>query len=1554
MNNPDSVARPESIAIIGMSGRFPRAKNLDSFWQNLRDGVECISFFSADELASAGVDPNALRDPNFVNAGGVLEDIDLFDASFFGFSARDAEVMDPQQRIFLECAWESLENAGYNSYTYPGLIGVFAGAALSTYVFDLYGNAEALAMLDHFQIGVGNDKDHLTTQVSYKLNLRGPSMAVQTACSTSLVAVCMACQSLLSYQCDIALAGAVAADISTSQGYHFQRGGILSPDGHCRPFDAAAQGTVPGNGIGIVVLKRLSEAVEDRDHIHAVIRGFAVNNDGALKVGYTAPSVDGQAQVIAQAQAVAGIEPDTISYVEAHGTGTYLGDPIEIAALNQVFSGRTKKKGFCAIGSVKSNVGHLDPAAGVAGLIKTVLALKHKLIPPSLHFKQANTEIDFANSPFYVNTKLSEWDSCGVPRRASVSSFGIGGTNAHVIIEEAPVNEPAPHSRPYCLLVLSASTNSALDASTDNLANYLAGNTTAYLPDVAYTLQVGRKTLKHRRMLVCHHTDLEDARNALESRHPQRIFTAVCDGRERPVVFMFPGQGTQHVDMGVELYKVEPTFREQVNHCCDLLRPHLGADLRELIYPSPERRESAARMLRQTAWTQPALFTVEYALAKLWMEWGISPWAMIGHSIGEYVAACLAGVFSLHDAITLMATRGELIERMPEGAMLAVFLSEADIQPLLKRGLSLAAVNGPSLCVVSGPTEKVEQLAVQLTKDGIACQRLHTSHAFHSGMMDPICQPLVSKLRTMRLKAPRIPFLSNVTGTWMTAETAVSPEYWARHLRQTVRFADGLQQLLKRPECVLLEVGPGQTLSALAKQQVSHSAERIVLSTLGTTGDSASPASSVLNTLGKLWLSGVQVNWNGFCTHEQRQRLPLPTYPFEHQPYRIQLWGHDPQVDHTYVPSATRDVAEWFYYPTWRPDMPLELTRGEPKEKSRWLIFDDQNGLGSELIQRLREQGGEVTTVVVGKRFARLATGSYTIRPQERADYEALLDDLNEQSNLPEAIVHLWTVTPADEERTDSAVVERWQQLGFYSLVILVQALEKHLTADSIQISVVSSQIQSVIGTEALCPAKATVLGPCAVIRQEYTNLRCHAIDVDFSGRSQPDHERLVGSLLAELTVEPPDSVVAYRQGRRWIQAFEPVRFTEAAGNSPRLRRGGVYLITGGLGKIALSLAESMARTAQARLVLTGRSSFPDRSQWKELARTAEADIKSKVRKLLEIEELGGEVMVFNADSADKDQMQSVIREVDARFGTIHGVIHAAADTVTYSFVGQTDQTAAERHFRPKVSGLLVLEDLLSGRELDFIVLFSSLTSILGGVGKVAYCAANKFLDVFAGQQNQRGLVPWICVNSDAWHFPSEGDEEEPFAETEYILPEEGVEALRRVLERAPRQIVVSPTDVQAAFAQWMKPKPEQVTAQSDQVSSLAQHPRPNLNNPYMAATTAVEHRLAEIWQQLLGVAPIGTSDNFFDLGGHSLAAIQLISRLRQSFQIEFPVQKIFEVPTIGELAQSIETRRTAMEKELEATTAQVLELVEKLSDSELRALLAENTAPLPSEGTLK
>ncbi|MGH7998765.1 MAG: type I polyketide synthase, partial [Brasilonema sp.] len=868
---------------------------------------------------------------------------------------------------------------------------VYAGASLNNYLsFDL--NNDQVGSAKSYQKLIGNDKDFLSTRVSYKLNLTGPSITVQTACSTSLVAITLACQSLLNYQCDMAVAGGVSIRVPQKTGYLYEQGGTLSPDGHCYAFDAKAQGITIGNGVGVVVLKRLEDALADGDCIHAVIKGSAINNDGSVKVGFTAPSIDGQAEAIAEAQMLAGVEPETINYIEAHGTGTALGDPIEIAALSKVFRASTQKKGFCAIGSVKTNIGHLDAAAGVAGLIKTVLALKHKLIPPSLNFEQPNPQIDFANSPFYVNTKLTQWKAGLTPRRAGVSSLGMGGTNAHVILQEAPTLSPSSPSRSWQLLVLCAKTESALETATQNLTQHLTLHPQENLADVAYTLQVGRREFNHRRVLVCQNT--EDAVSALNQQLSQRVFTHFQEPIERPIAFMFPGQGAQYVNMGKELYQNEVRFRDWVDSCCLMLRPYLGLDLRSLIYPSDSDIEAAAEKLKQTDITQPALFVIEYALAQLWMSWGISPSAMIGHSIGEYVAACLAGVFSLEDALALVALRGRLMRQLPSGAMLSISLSEANVKPLLNQNLSLAASNAPKVCVVSGTHDAINAFHEQLTALGVERRRLHTSHAFHSVMMEPIVESFIQEVKKVKLNPPQIPFISNVTGTWITAQEATNPNYWARHLRQTVRFAEGISALLQEPNRILLEVGPGRTLCTFAKQHSNRLTEQVILSSLRHPKEEHSDVAFLLNTLGHLWMSGVAVDWSGFYAAEHRHRLPLPTYPFERQRYWIEQ--KKKSSNSVLANHKKPNIADWFYVPVWKHSILPQPVKSEQQveKKSCWLVFADTGRVSAEIAQRLEGTSHDVITVLQGEQFRKVNKHHYTINPQQPDDYDALIAEL--------------------------------------------------------------------------------------------------------------------------------------------------------------------------------------------------------------------------------------------------------------------------------------------------------------------------------------------------------------------------------------------------------------------------------------------------------------------------------------------------------------------------------------------------------------------------------
>ncbi|MEO1375652.1 MAG: SDR family NAD(P)-dependent oxidoreductase, partial [Cyanobacteria bacterium J06635_10] len=1378
-------------------------------------------------------------------------------ASFESKSKNEAEITDPQHRFFLECAWEALEDAGYDSLSYKGLIGVYAGSGFNSYLFNLYSNQNIINSLSDLEISIGNDRNFLTTRTSYKLNLEGPSYTVQTACSTSLVAVHLGCQSLLSGECDMALAGGVSINWYRKEGYFYQEGGIASPDGHCRTFDAKAKGAIGGDGAGIVVLKRLEDALSDGDNIYAVIKGSAVNNDGSFKLSYTAPRIDGQAKVIKAAQLAAEVEPETITYVEAHGTATPLGDPIEVAALTQVFSPHTEKKGFCALGSVKTNVGHLNSVAGVAGLIKTVLALKHGLLPPSLHFEEPNPQIDFDNSPFYVNTELSEWKVNNGPRRAGVSSFGIGGTNAHIILEEAPVDIrqdiDSCQSRPWQLLVLSAKTSSALENVTGNLTTHLKHNPTLNFADVAHTLQVGRRAFNHRRILVCQ--DLNDAVQALSPPNPQRVLTNFQEPCNQKIVFIFQSDEVLCVNRTLELYQYEPTFRHWVDSCSEIIKSYQELDLLTVLYPNQEQAQKAAYLLEITQISQLASFAIEYALAQLWLSWGIRPQSMIGYGTGEYVAATLAGVFSLEDALVQVAARGYLLQKLSLGAT-SYSLPEHYI----------------------GQNEKIE------------------------------------------LNPPQIPFISNLSGTWITTTEATDPSYWSKHLKQTANFADGIADLIREPDAILLEVGSSGTSSALA--YTDQKDKPTALSSLPHPKEQKSDIAFLLNTLGQLWLLGVQVDWSGFYAREQRHRIPLPTYPFERQRYWI-----DQQPD--FIPLTTQvihkksNIADWFYIPSWKQSKIIEPLEEEntQAQKTCWLVFVDAYGLGKEIVTRLEQQKHHPIAVVVGEQFAKLNDNAYVINPQRKDDYEALIQELRKLDQIPQAIAHLWNVTSYDQSYLPDRYFENSQYLGFYSLLFLAQALDKQNITNPLQIISVTSNLHEVSGEESLNPEKATLLGPSKVIGQEYPNIVCRSIDVVIP-KSTTENEKLIDCLIEEFTTKTDDLIVAYRGHRRWVQTWEPVQIDAVTVEKTRFRDGGVYFITGGLGNIGFTFAKYLAKTFKAKLVLLGRSCIPIRENWSEwIATHGEQDtVSRKIQKVKTLEELGGEVLVIGADVANLEQMEAAIAQAYEHFGEIHGVIHGAGIIGDDSFklIQDTGKAECEMHFQSKVHGLFVLEKVLHGKDLDFCLLLSSVSCILGGLGFAAYSAANLFMDAFACLQNRTTTVPWISLNWEGSPIEKEErqntDNQSTLTEL-FITTTESVEVFKRIFSlKKLSQIAISLGDLQARINQWVKlesirsaESSTQDTEPSVQKDSPKLRPRANLQTAYVAPRTPVELVVANLWQQLLGIERVGIYDNYFELGGHSLIAVRLMAQIQRKCGQNLPLATLFQAPTVEKLASALQ-----------------------------------------------
>jgi phthiocerol/phenolphthiocerol synthesis type-I polyketide synthase E len=1476
-------ARGEPIAIVGMRGRFPGANELDTYWKNLAEGVESISILSQEEMRASGIPDSISRLPGYVNASPMLDGIDQFDAQFFGFSARDASLTDPQHRLFLETAWEVLEDSGYDPETFPGPIGVFGGSEMSTYLYHLYQNQNALNYIDGMQLMVTNDKDHLCTQVSYRLNLKGPSVAVQTTCSTSLVAISLACESLHHLRCDMALAGGVTVRVPQRGGYYYAPGSILSPDGHCRPFDVNAQGTIVGSGVGIVALRRLADALAEHDNIRAVILGTGINNDGNDKVGYTAPSSRGQSGAIRAALRMSGVAPDSIGYVEAHGTGTILGDPIEISALTEVFRESTKRRGFCGIGSVKSNFGHLSCAAGVAGLIKTILSLEHGAIPPTVHFMAPNPAIDLAAGPFYVTKKLSPWERNGKPRRAGVSSFGVGGTNAHLVVEEAPARAPSKPSRSLQLLTISARSEAALNRMAERLADHLETHPEIALSDAAATLHVGRRSFRFRRAVVVAADDRKRAIASLREPHAAHTEAAL---EERSVVFMFPGQGSQHPGMAEDLYCAEPLVRSIIDRCAQILEVHLQADLRSFIFPPAKKQESAAETLKDTKWAQPALFMVSYALASLWESWGIQPAAMIGHSIGEYVAATLAGVLSLEDALAVVSRRGQLISSLPRGSMLAVFGSTDEVKRFATGEVSLAAMNAPGFCVLSGPTPAIDLTEQALVSQSFLCRRLHTSHAFHSAMMDPILAEFEEVLARVRLHPPAQPFVATLTGS-MAGNEVATPAYWTAQLRHTVRFGDGLRliaegktQAGKSP--ILLEVGPGNALSTFVRSTAKEIGTKLeCLSSLPAADGPRIGSEEMLASLGSLWAAGVAVDWQAFHRSAPIRRVSLPTYPFERQSYWI--GAHPDAVTPT---VELRDTSKWMYKSVWAPASPLSLDIASLTGR-KFVVFDASDTAGSAIVDRLQSLGASALVVRPGHGFAKVTESSYELDADDPEGYRNLAVDVCSGDDRLAGVIDCWNASPPANTMLDDAA-----PTALLGPMRFAQALSSQQTVRPLPVLFLARGTARVDPGDALDPPRAMQVGVARVLPQEHPGLRVAHIDID-------NDASVLSMIVAELAATLPEPAVAMRGGRRFVETFVPLP-TGPPKDPLDLPERPVVLITGGLGHMGLHLAEAMFHKIGARLVLVGRATLPHPAEW--AAASQDGSVSEAQREILKrlaaMRTQRDEVLVLKADLNRADEVSSAVDAAFAHFGQVDLAVHGAAriDAAAFASAAETGPEVMEAQFSPKIRGLFHLMSAFSGRPPKRWVLHSSVSAVLGGLGLAAYAGVNALLDALAMQQGER----WLSIGWDAWDNAAEAQSVSmPLA----INPQEGSDALLRLLSSPVGTRVLVAVNLFDRLKAWVRHNQGPETAPA----ALELHPRPNLATAFVEPRSETERILAEIWGRQLGLSGIGIHDRFFDLGGHSLLAARVAAEICDRFQIELPVLKLFQVPSIGELAVVVE-----------------------------------------------
>ncbi|MEM7482576.1 MAG: amino acid adenylation domain-containing protein [Acidobacteriota bacterium] len=1464
-----------AVAVVGLGGRFPGADDPAALWRLLVEGREGIRDLDDEELAAAGVTRRQAAHPAYVRRAGILADFDRFDAGYFQYTPREAELLDPQQRVFLECAVAALENAALDPSRFDGAVGVFAGAGLNGYLLhQLIGEAGKDGAAA-YQVMIGNDKDFLATRLSYLLDLAGPSVALQTACSTSLVAIHLACRSLLAGECDAALAGGVSIAVPHHAGYRYENGMILSPDGRCRPFAANAAGTVRSSGAGVVVLRRLEDALADGDPIRAVVRGTAINNDGSRKIGYTAPSVERQAEVIAEAWAAGEVDPATVGYVEAHGTGTDKGDPIELEALEQVFgTALGDRETPCALGSVKSNLGHTDAAAGVTGFIKAVLALEHGVLPPSLHCEEPSEALRL--SSFEVPGEARPWAAGEGPRRAGVSSFGIGGTNAHAVLEEAPQRRPSEAelpARPYELLTLSAADPAALDELGEALADHLRSHDGIALADVAYTLQAGRRALPHRRIVVAR--DAADAASALTPLDASRVLEGQSPGTPPKVAFLFPGQGTQHGAMGRELYESEPTLRREMERGFELLAARCDLDLRGLLLDGLE-----VERLDETRWTQPALFVLEHALAALWESWGVKPVAMLGHSLGEYVAACRAGVFTFEEGLELVAARGALIQALPGGAMAAVSQAAEETEPSLPAELSLAAVNSPDSCVVSGPAEALAAFTANLGGEGVRCQPLHTSHAFHSAMMEPVLEPFRQVLAGVELKAPTRPFVSNVTGTWITAAEATDPAYWVEHLRRPVRFAAGLATLAESGALVLLEVGPGDSLGNLARRQGEAVKASRAVPSMPHPKRPQPEAEALATAVGRLWLAGIATEAEGHWAGRPHRAVALPTYPFQRRRHWVEAAAVSPR----------QAAGEGLFVPSWHRSAALPA---KEVPEGRWLVSTAGTGFGEELIRWLRERGGEVELM-------RTADGAF--------------DGAQVLSGGPRQMVFL--AVPGAPEATSA--FDAWMDL--------CRALAAGSPPEGTTLTLVTAGAHAVTGGDGPDPDQAAFGGPCRVLPQELPGLTCRWIDLD-------SQELSVDGLGEELM--SAGATVALRAGYRWQPAFEALLSADEVVET--LPAGGTYLVLGGFGTVGRSLAGELARRGAGRLVLVGRSS-PD------------------AETLAELQAHAVEIVPRQLDANDPAALAGLLREL-APAGSLRGIVHAAGPSGRASvrpLAAESPATwkaaLAERRAALKAlgEGLRALGD--AAGKLDFCLVCTSLSAELGGVGYGAYAASHRWAEAFCERRRQEGSVRWVALAWDHWLAAGEGTPGGDGGAEGGLGRAAAAELFSAALDHliaGPRLLAVA-GDLTARYERWVESPPRPSAA-------VERHSRPDLLNPYVAPTGAVEEALVAVWGEVLGVDRVGVHDNFFELGGTSLLGVQVISSVNQRFGVEVPAVGLYEGPTVHALARLVEAAENpAPADESPSAGGETMEQSRDRGEMRRRAAARRRTrafAPVPAGG---
>lgn len=1463
----------KDIAIIGISCKFAESNSPKAFWENLKNGSDISQFYTDEELHALGTSKEFIENPNYIKLNSFVDGSDSFDYPFFGYTKDEADLMDPQIRILHEQVWLAMEDAGYNVHEYKEKVGLYLAASDNL-------NWMAHGMLTHnenvdlfFQSHIIN-KNYVSTLISYNLNLKGPSYVVETACSSSLSTVHLACRALLMRECSIAMAGGACFNTEGNTSYLFEEGMIGSKDGTCRAFDVDSSGTIPGEGSGIVVLKRLEDALRDNDPIYAVIRASATNNDGKRKVGYTAPSVEGQYDCIKQAQRFANINPNDITYIEAHGTATKLGDPIEIEALNKAFDYSATHK--CAIGSVKTNLGHLDYAAGIAGVIKTALALENKMIPPSLHYTSPNPEINFEGGPFYVNAALAEWKrKDSKPLLAGINSLGIGGTNVHVILEEAPIIEKKTTSRPYQLLTYSAKSEKSLAKYQSHLCEYLETSSNDF-NDIAYTLKVGRKGFTARDYIIA--TNKEAAFDTLKKKIENNFKTSTRE-QYRSIVFMFPGQGAQYFKMGLDLYHQEKIFKEIIDNGLQLLQEETGKDFAAILgYKTQQNIDQ--KLINDTYYTQPLLFLIEYAVASLLIKWGIQPKYMIGHSLGEYTAACISEVFTLKDGIRLIVKRAALMNNLEKGTMFGLETSAQNIKSILPKEISIATINTKDSCVISGNDTSMNAFAEVLTQNGINLTKLKTSHAFHSEMMDAMLDAYKSELQQINLAEPKYSFASNLTGKEITKIEATSPEYWTQHLRNTVKFEEGISEILQKGNVVCLEVGPGRVLSNFVKQHAKFSDNSVVVNVLRHPKEEKNDNLVLTNALGQLWSNGVKINWNAYYEDEERSRVHAPTYAFDTYKLSYDVYPFNQIQNTAALSSSVKTLDEWFYRANWKKSALLQQKTAQDVSKT-YLLFSEEDSFISKLEDSLKTNN-KVIKILKGNTFEANENNQYTINPKSDTDFKKLFAKIESDQLTVDQIIFNWNLDGDQQE----AIIASFMLLQRFCKNII-----NHFPASKKKITFLSEYNVLVFGNEKEKIGATTSMFLANICAQENPSIFTNFIDINTSNNFES--ELLLTNIQNELAYNYTNRSIAYRNNQRWIRFYEPLILKESNENL-YVKPNKTYIITGGLGEVGKVFVNHLSEKYASRIIILGRSEVPPETAWENYLslETAEEKTVARIQELKKLKEKNEHVYYYSADTSNFENFQTAIETITAAHGTISGIIHTAGNGATSTFkpIENLDATIAKKQFDPKINGTLNIYEVFKNKPLDFVWITSSLSSILGGLTYGAYAVANKFISAFINSKNEE-LKNWFTVELDG------------ITEAR-ISHEKLVEVFERSFQ-APdlSQLVVSIKDPNKVLEQQSKTVVVSEKSKEEEVKIS----RPLLSDDYVAPSTETEKKICELLQSFFGFDTLGVLDNFFELGGDSLKAMTLLKRIHKIFEVEIGIEDFFMNPDIQSISKEVD-----------------------------------------------